>query len=213
MRDDDLGRLDRLAVVISHGHLALGVGSQRRFGARVARLRDRVQDLVSVIERRRQELRRFAAGITEHDSLVACAFILVTGGVDPLGDVGRLGVQQDLDLGVAPVEALLLVADILDRLARGRLNLFVRNFWSADFPGDNDAVGRGEGLARDADLIGIYACSFPFSKEQINDFVGNPVANLVRMSLGHGFTGELVVLTSHIHDLLQASTATMTMRP
>jgi hypothetical protein len=31
--------------------------------------------------------------------------------------VRRLAVQQDFDLGVLPVEALLLVADVLDRCA------------------------------------------------------------------------------------------------
>src|SRR5271155_1306434 len=166
----------------------------------MARLRNRAQDLVSVIERRRHEFRRFAASVAEHDSLVARAFVLVARAVDPLRNVGRLGVQQNLDIGFAPIEPRLLVADILDRLANGRIDSVVRDFWSADLAGDDHAVGRRQGLAGDANLIGIDARLRPFTEEQIDDFVRNPIANLVRVPFGHGFTGELVILTSHIHD-------------
>ena len=72
-----------------------------------------------VIDRRRHQLGRLAAGVAEHDALVAGALVLVAGGVDALGDVGGLRVQQHFDLGVAPMEAVLLVADVLDRRARG----------------------------------------------------------------------------------------------
>ena len=75
-----------------------------------------MQDLVGIIERRRHQLRRLAAGVAEHDALVARALVLVARGVDALGDVGGLRVQQDFDLGVPPVEAVLLIADVLDRL-------------------------------------------------------------------------------------------------
>ena len=71
---------------------------------------------MGVVERRRHQFGRLAAGVAEHDALVARALVLVAGGVDALGDVGGLGMQQNLDIGVAPVEALLLVADVLDRL-------------------------------------------------------------------------------------------------
>ena len=57
MGNDDLRRLDRLAVVVAHRHLALGVGAQRRFPARTARLGQVVKDLVRVIERRRHQFR------------------------------------------------------------------------------------------------------------------------------------------------------------
>ncbi len=83
------------------------------------------EDLVRVVDRRRHQVRRLAAGIAEHDALVAGAlFALRVGGVvDALGDVGRLAVQQHVDLGGLPVEAALLVADGADRLAGGRLEL------------------------------------------------------------------------------------------
>ena len=67
------------------------------------------------MDRRRHQLRRFGAGIAEHDALVAGALVLVAGGVDALGDVHRLRMEQDVDLRRLPVESLLLVADVLDR--------------------------------------------------------------------------------------------------
>ena len=77
---------------------------------------------MGVIERRRHQFGRLVAGIAEHDALVARAFVLVARGVDALRDIGRLGVQQDFDIGVAPMEPVLLVADILDRRAGGLFN-------------------------------------------------------------------------------------------
>ena len=76
----------------------------------------------------------------------------------------------------------------------------VGDFRPADFAGDDDAVGRRQRLAGDADLIGIDARLRPLAEEEIDDFIGNSIANLVRMPFGHGFAGELVILTSHIHD-------------
>ena len=90
VRDDDLGDAGRLAVLVAHGHLALGVGPEHGLLAGVPRLRDQAQDLVAVVDRRRHQLGRVLAGVAEHDALVAGAFILVAAAVDALGDVGRL---------------------------------------------------------------------------------------------------------------------------
>ena len=124
-REHDLGDADRLAVLVLDRDLALGVGAELGGGALagLARIGEHLEDLVGVVDRRRQQFRRLAAGIAEHDALVAGAVILVAGLVDALRDVGRLRVQQHVDLGLLPVEAVLLVADRLDRLARGRLDL------------------------------------------------------------------------------------------
>ena len=43
---------------------------------------------------------------------------LLPDGVDALGDVGRLVVDVAIDRGLLPVEAVLLVADLADRVAR-----------------------------------------------------------------------------------------------
>ena len=116
--EHDLGRFHRLAVRIAQRDLALGVGQQGRFLAGMARIGQQFEDLVAVEQRRRHQRRGLAAGIAEHDALVARAFILVAASIDALGDMGRLGVQQHFDLGVLPVKAFLLVADVLDGGAR-----------------------------------------------------------------------------------------------
>ena len=130
----DLGRFDRLAIGIAQGHLAFGVGTEGLFLAGFARRGQQLQNLVAVMERRRHQGRGLAAGITEHDALIARAFILVAAGVHALGDVRRLGMQQDFDLGLFPVKTILLVADILDRGARHGFDLRpCRRIWARGF--------------------------------------------------------------------------------
>ena len=59
---------------------------------------------------------------------------LLSRGVDALGNVGRLRVQQHFDLGVAPVEALLLIADVLDGVARHCFHFLAgRRIWDRGF--------------------------------------------------------------------------------
>ncbi len=107
---------DRLAVLVADRDLALGVGAEHGGAVRLglARLREVLEDLVGVEIGAGISSGRLVAGVAEHDALVARALVLVAGGIDALRDVGGLGVQQDLDVGVLPVEAVLLVADVLD---------------------------------------------------------------------------------------------------
>ena len=66
-----------------------------------------------------------ACGTCDEDIAVArtLAALLVRSTVHALRDVGRLAVQEHLDLCRLPVEAVLLVTDVADRLARRRLEL------------------------------------------------------------------------------------------
>src|SRR4029078_11099211 len=100
----------RLAVLISERDLAFGVRARRGLPAGVPRLGHLMQDAVGVINRRRHQGLGLAAGIAEHDALVAGAlFLLFLGiGIDAHGDVGRLLVHVEFELGVLPVKALLL---------------------------------------------------------------------------------------------------------
>src|SRR3546814_3293195 len=82
----------------------------------------RSQDGMGKMDRRRHEGFGLAAGEAEHDALVARALVLVAGGVDALGDVARLRVDEILHRHVAPVEAVLLVADLLQDRKSTRLN-------------------------------------------------------------------------------------------
>ena len=76
-----------LPSVVAQRHLALGVGLEERRRAGMAVRRHALQDLVAVGQGRRHQLGGLVAGETEHDALVAGAFVLVAGGVDALGDV------------------------------------------------------------------------------------------------------------------------------
>ena len=150
------------------------------------------------MQRRRHQDRGFAAGIAEHDALVARAFILVAAGVDALGDVRRLGMQQDFDLRLLPVKAFLLVADILDRGARHGFDfLGADRFGAAGFARDDDAIGGGHGFAGGADIPGAHAFLGAFAEEQIHDFVGNAVADLVGMAFRNAFRGEEIIRPRH----------------
>src|SRR5271169_3731005 len=120
--------------------------------------------LVRVKERRRHQFRRLAAGMSEHDALVARALVLVAGSVNALRDIGRLLVQEDFDLGVAPMETLLLVADVPYRLARHLLDDRMGEFGAARLAGDDHPVRGRKGLAGHADLVGIDSRLRPLTK-------------------------------------------------
>ena len=124
---DDLRHFLGLPAFITHGHLTLGVGAELAgiALARMARGCQKFQNLVPVIDRGRHEFRGLAAGVTEHDALIAGTFGHRLAGVrclvHALRNITRLGVQQDVDASRLPVEAILLVANGADRLA-GRGN-------------------------------------------------------------------------------------------
>ncbi|GAA0003952.1 hypothetical protein BRDID11002_39530 [Bradyrhizobium diazoefficiens] len=187
--DHDLAHANRLAVLVLHGDLALGIRAQHLLAAGVARFGDEAQDLVGVEDRRRHQVRRLVGGVTEHDALVARAFFLDLTRlkrIDALGDVGRLRMQQNLDVAGLPVETFLLVADVLDRGAHDALDLLVRDgLRAAGLAGDHDLVGSRKRFAGGADLPRVDAGFRPLAVEQIDDFIGDPVADLVRMALGH----------------------------
>ena len=48
------------------------------------------------------------------DSLITCALVLVAPGINALGDVRGLRVEEHLDPGAFPMESVLLVTDVLD---------------------------------------------------------------------------------------------------
>src|SRR5487761_2296151 len=190
MGDDNLGYANRLAILVTHGHLAFSIWPEVFFFTRAARQRDRMQNLVGIVNGCRHEFRGFTAGITKHDALIAGAFILVAGGINALGNIGRLRVQQHFDVGILPMKTILLVTNIANRFAGGLDDTLLRKRWSAHFAGNHQTVGRSQRLAGHADLIGVKTRLRTLAKVKIDDFVRNPVAPLVRMAFGHGFTGE-----------------------
>ena len=198
----DLGGFHRLAVRIAQRHLALGVGPSVGSLPDLRAVGQQLQDLVAVEQRRRHQRRGFAAGIAEHDALVARAFILVAAGVHALGDMRRLGVQQHFHLGVLPVKAVLLVADILDGGARDLFD-FRRadRFGPAGFARDDRRGWWCHGFAGGADVPGAHAFLGAFAEEQIHHLVRDAVADLVGMAFRNAFGGEEIVGPRHVYVL------------
>ncbi len=125
----------RLAVDIAHGHLAFRVGpSLPASPSPCGGLPTEAAGCGGSNRSAPASGPAFRAGVTEHDALVARAFLalLVRGVVDALRDVGRLRMQENVDLGGLPVEAVLFIADVADRLARRGLELDGL-IWSAPF--------------------------------------------------------------------------------
>lgn len=92
----DQDRVDRHGpvVVVHNAHLGLAVGQQVLEAAVVAHLGQAAGQPVGQADRQGHQLRRFIAGVAEHDSLVAGAnaiegiAVVVVGLVHALGDVG-----------------------------------------------------------------------------------------------------------------------------
>src|SRR5262249_55529086 len=134
-----------------------------------------------------------AAGVTEHDALVAGALVLIGAGIHALSDVGRLLVHVELKLGVLPMEALLLVADLAHGTPCRLLDDLPRHvFWPAHLAGHDDAVGGDERFNRRARMrIGRHV--------EIDDGIGDAVAYLVGMTFRDGFTREEIIsLVRHL---------------
>ena len=188
--------LDRAAVLVADRDLALGVGAELGGIALLgpAGVGEVLEDLVGVEDRRRHQLGGLVGGVAEHDALVARALVLVAGRIHALGDVGRLGVQVDGDVVVLPVEARLLVADVLHGLAGQGLEVLEgHRIGAAHLARDDDAVGGGQRLDAEPGLRHRREVG-------VDHRVGDPVADLVRMALGDGLAGEQVVGTRHRTD-------------
>lgn len=67
---------------------------------------------------------------------------------------------------------------------------FFRRLGGRHFTGDHNAVGRCKRLAGNTDRPRIDLRLHGFAIDQIDDFIGDTVANLVRMAFGDGLAGE-----------------------
>ena len=173
-----------------------------------------VQDLVRVIDRRRHQFRRLAAGVAEHDALVARALVLVAARRRRPARCRRTAACSSTSTSAfAPVEAVLLVADVLDRRAR---RLVDRPWSPRSGPRTSPAMTTRLVVASVSQatrmLIGIEPGLRAFAEEQIDDLVGNAVADLVGMAFGNRFAGELIILPGHSRNLPRASRALQSLR-
>ncbi|ENN86352.1 hypothetical protein RHSP_20207 [Rhizobium freirei PRF 81] len=205
----DRGHFGRLAVDVADRYLALGVRAKLgNFAfALLAGGSKQLQDPVRIVDRRRHEIRRFLAGVAEHDALVAGTFVALLVGsiVDALGDIGRLRMQEHVDARRLPVEAVLLVADILDGATGSSLELrriddvvavlvlLHQARRKTNFTGDDDAIGGGKGLAGNAHAPRVHAGLCGLAVDQIDDFIRNAVTNFIRVTFGYRLTREQII--------------------
>jgi len=177
--DDDGVDADRLVVgVVLYRDLRLAIGAKVGELSVLANLRELLGQLVGERDGRGHQLGRLVGGVAEHHSLVAGS-----AGVDTLRDVGRLAVNGGDDGAGVGVEAFegVVVPDLVDRVADQGLEVDVG--LGSDLPGDDDQAGAGEGLAGNA-AVGVDG------QAGVEDGVGDLVGDLVRVTFGHGLTGE-----------------------
>ena len=87
------------------------------------------------------------------------------------------------------------------------LSFLSSDFGHAHLAGDDDAVGGGQRLAGDAHVPGVHAGLLGLAVDQIDDLVGDAVADLVGMAFGNGFGGEEIILPRHGCPLLKDRSA------
>ena len=99
--------------------------------------------------------------------------------------------QQNVDVGLLPVEAFLLVADVADGHARDvRDPILGHRLGPARLARDDHLVGRRQRLAGGPDRPRIDAGLGAFAIEEVDDLIGDAVAYLVGMAFGNGLAGE-----------------------
>src|SRR6266480_2003751 len=135
--------------------------------------------------RRRHQLRRFIAGKTEHQSLVAGALFRSTLSfsgslVDPLFDIARLlahFTNNPAGIGVKNTIAV-DISDIADGSAHVLFKVKLRI--AGYLPGDDDEVAFGERFAS-------HAAQRILLKTGVENVIADGVANFIGMTFGDGF--------------------------
>src|SRR5579862_597592 len=79
---------DRLVILVTQRHLALGVGTQPRYAPGLAHLSLALDQAMRQRDWRRHQYVGLLRGIAEHQALVAGALFALVLAVDTLGDVG-----------------------------------------------------------------------------------------------------------------------------
>ena len=186
--NDDVGDFDWLVVRVANGNLGLGVRAQPFHFAALANPGEFTAQQMRVHDRRGHELGRFITGITEHQTLVACAlfgsvFAFRRAGINALRDVRRLRSNRINYEDFVRMEHVVVVgiADVANRFARDGIEIEFR--LGGNFTTDNHEVGLGVGFARDTAVLVLR-------KAGIQHVIGNSIAHFVRMAFANGFGRE-----------------------
>jgi hypothetical protein len=218
-RDHDLGAADRLAIDIADSDLAFGVGLQVKERTGAPLFRKHLENFVREVDRRRHERAllvdlAFGAGEAEHHALIAGALlftILFLFGINSHRDIGRLAVQQDLDVDAVIRKPVLVVADVLDHATRDLGDQFAIHHCLAavlvkqrrlatTFAGDDDLVRGAQRFAAKARIHRAFIGDAELDvvlDESIKNGVGDLIAHLVRVALRNGLAGEQIIGAAH----------------
>ncbi len=187
------GDFYRSPVLVPHCHLGLAVGAQVGEGAVLADLGELPGQAVGVGDGHRHQLQGLVTGVAEHHSLVPGAVLLfrlpglrLGGVIHPQGDIRGLLVDGGDDPAGGPVKAVggVVVADIQNNFPHQLLNIHIA--MGGHLADDLDQAGGAAGLAG-------HPAHGVLPENRVQDAVGNLVANLVGVALGHRFAGEVVV--------------------
>jgi hypothetical protein len=138
-----------LAINILNAHLGLAVGTEEIDQPGFADFGKPPRQSVSQHDRQRHQFRRFIAGVTEHETLIAGS-----SGIHAHGDIRRLalnGIQHAAGLAIK-AKVRVGVTHLFDRLPRNSGNIDITG--SRDLPGYDTNAGGNQHLAGDA-AVGI----------------------------------------------------------
>lgn len=195
--DDDVDDAGGLAINVFDGDLGFGIGAEPwGFFAVFAKLGEFAAEAVGEHDGRWHELVGLVTGVSEHDSLVACAllfgfFAFGSGGIDSLGDVGRLDGEEIINEDLVGVEDVIVVciSDATDSLADDAFDVdggadgLLTDLRDGDFATNNDLIRFHEGLASNtAGLVNLEA--------GVKNGVRDGVTYFVRMAFADRFGGK-----------------------
>ena len=185
-----------LSAFVTASDLGLGVRAEVRHQLRLL-VTDIGQDLqqeVAEIQGQRHIVLGIAAGVAEHQALVAGALIFRLGTVNTLVDVRGLLADDVHHAAGCAVETHVGtgVADVGDHVTNDLLQ--VNPGRSGDFAGDDCYAGFHQSLAR-------HTGELVFSNDGVQHRVRNLVGDFVRMPFRHGLGGEKGVF-AHLDGFL-----------
>ena len=183
--NDDISDGRRLAILVEHRDLALGVRAQPADLPALAQPREFPAQAVRKHDRCRHELGSFVARVAEHQPLIPGTllrrlFASCLSGIHSLRDIGTLRGNVVAHENVVRVKDVVPVnvADLANRLPDDRVVVELR--LRRDLTSNHNNVALDKSLA-------CHSAEFVLRKAGVQYRIGNGVANLVRVAFTDGF--------------------------